>query len=321
MTTSPANATAKGDPAICGARNYRAFGMIIRSEIPLPELTPAHADEIPDVDVVLVAGDQPLPALEDGLVAQFAENGDHYFAWPDVATFQFRGTDRIEVQPYPGAPMTYLAFPLLGPIFGLLLHARGLLVLHASAIEIDGRGAIFVGDKLAGKSTTAAAFLRGGHRLLTDDLLAVDLSGKAGPRILPAFGQLKLSDEAASTIQIQRAEALPLVFPGLEKRQHRLGGPFQHDAIPPHRLYVLDRGGEEAVSDQLTGADALRAVMRFSYIVRFGKAALPGKAEADHMQRCARLARAVGVARLGVPADLGRLDETVALVRAEMKDL
>jgi hypothetical protein len=315
-TSDPAAPPARnGDPV---AQNYRAFGLVIRSDIPLPELTPAEPGESPDITIVLAPLERPLPTREHGTVVEFADNGDHYLAWPEVAAFQFRGRDRVEVHPHPDASMAYLAFPLLGPIFGLLLHARGLLVLHASAIDIGGRAAIFVGDKLAGKSTTAAAFLRAGHRLLTDDLLAIDLSDAGAPRILPAYGQLKLSDEASSAVLVRNSEPLPLVYPGFEKRQHRLTSHFQHDTIAPDRLYVLERGGEQPATVALQGIDALQAIMRFSYIVRFGKAALPGKAEAEHMQLCARLARFTHVARLHIPADLDRLDETVALAEAEL---
>lgn len=298
--------------------DYLAFGLAIRSDVPLPELTPIAPVPVPDIQIVLSSSDRPLPTLDQGMIAEFAEDGTHYLAWPEVAAFQFRGEGRVEVHPHPDASMAYLAFPLLGPILGLLLHARGLLVLHASAIEIGGLGAMFVGDKLAGKSTTAAAFLRAGHRLLTDDLLAIDLTDAAAPRILPAFGQLKLSDEAAAAITVRDSEPLPLVYPGFEKRQHRLTNDFRHDSIAPHRLYVLERGGEDAGSTRQQGVDALQAIMRFSYIVRFGRAALPGKAQAELMRLCARLAGCVHVARLHIPADLDRLDETVALVRSEM---
>ncbi|CAN5380617.1 hypothetical protein BH10PSE12_BH10PSE12_34720 [soil metagenome] len=319
----PTDSDAPGTgPADNVAQNYRAFGLIIRSDVPLPELAPVGCDDAqtlsPDITIVLAALERPLPTRQDGTTVEFGDNGDHYLAWPEVGAFQFRGRDRVEVQPHPDASMAYLAFPLLGPIFGLLLHARGLLVLHGSAIEIDGKGAIFVGDKLAGKSTTAAAFLRAGHRLLTDDLLAVDLSDAQAPRILPAYGQLKLSDEASSAVVVQESEPLPLVYAGFEKRQHRLTSRFQHDTIAPNRLYQLARGGTQPASTALNGVDALQAIMRFSYIARFGKAALPGKAEAEHMQLCAQLARFTQVARLDIPADLDRLDETVALVRTDM---
>lgn len=297
---------------------YRAFGMAIASTLPVAELSPGEESDPVDLVIELGSVGELLPAREDGVTFRLSDQDDHFLVWPGVAAFRILGTERIVVEPYPDTPTAYLAFPLLGPIFGLLLHLRGLLVLHASAVEIDGRGAVFVGDKMAGKSTTAAAFLRAGHRLLTDDLLAIDLSDPAVPTILPAFAQLKLSREASSAVKVAGSEELPLVFPAFEKHQHRLHGPFEHGAVPAGRLHVLRRGGTEPGWEPLSGVDAIRAVMRFSYIVRFGKAALPGRAEAEHMKQCAALAKAIDIGVLSIPADLDRLDETVALVNREM---
>ncbi len=294
---------------------YRAFGLVLESDIPLPELTPAPQHAPADLRVTLTSGGR-LPTREEGVVAEFAADGRHFLAWPDVAAFRFAAPDHIEVEPYPDTPLNYLPFPLLGPIMALALHMRGLLTLHASAIDVEGEAAIFVGDKLAGKSTTAAAFLRAGHRLLTDDLLAIDLAAPDGPRILPAYGQLKLAEDAAEAIAIA-SEPLPLVYPDFEKRQHRLTDPFSHGTLAPARLYVLSRGGNRPAVEPLHGPQALAAVMRYSYITRFGRAALTPESEMRHLQACAALARTARVARLHVPHDLGRLDELVALVRAD----
>ena len=297
---------------------YRAFGMTIRSTLRIDELAAGDENEPVDLTIEIGSVGEALPTRERGPTIRLYESEGHFLAWPGVAAFRVIGTDRIIVEPYPETPNNFLAFPLLGPIFGLLLHLRGLLVLHASSVEIGGRGATFVGDKLAGKSTTAAAFLRAGKRLLTDDLLAIDLSDPKAPIILPAFGQLKLSKQASSAVRVDGSEELPLILPSFEKHQHRLQGPFAQNPVPAGRVHVLERGGDEPMWRALRGADAVGAVMRFSYIVRFGKPALPGAMEAQHMMRCATLAKAIDIGVLSIPADLDRLDETVALVSREM---
>ncbi|QTH23631.1 serine kinase [Rhizorhabdus wittichii] len=306
-------ATLQGPPAT----EYFAFGLSIRSDIPLPELSPsALVGRDADLSIRLAPCGRPLPPEGSGLVIDLDPDGGHYLAWPGVAAFRFHGPARIDVEPYPGVSTALLAFPLLGPVFGLMLHMRGALVLHASAVAVGGRSAVFVGDKLAGKSTTAGAFVEAGHRLLTDDLLAIDLVDPLVPRILPAFAQLKLSEESSAAIDLGDAEALPLAHASLPKRQFRLGGGFSHRQMRPDHVFVLARGGETPMAEPLEGFDALGAIMRFSYIARFGGAVLAGEAEARHLQRCARLARTARVSRLHVPAGLDRLGETVAFVQA-----
>lgn len=297
------------------ATEYFAFGLSIRSDVPLPELSPFElTGRDPDLAIRLEPCGRPLPPEGTGVVIDLDPAGGHYLAWPGVAAFRFHGTGRIDVEPYPGISMALLAFPLLGPVVGLMLHLRGALVLHASAVAIGGVSAAFVGDKMAGKSTMAGAFVQAGHRLLTDDLLAIDLVDPLVPRILPAFAQLKLSEESSAAIALHGAEALPLAHAGLPKRQFRLDGGFSHRQVRPDHIFVLERGGDAPSVEPVDGFDALGAVMRFSYVSRFGRAVLQGKAEADHMQRCARLVRKARVWRLRVPDGLDRLRDTVAFV-------
>ena len=80
---------------------------------------------------------------------------------------------------------------LLGPVLGFLLRLRGITCLHASAVVLDGRAVAFVGDAGAGKSTTAAAFARRGHPVLSDDVVAL-VEREGAFHVLPAYGYLSL---------------------------------------------------------------------------------------------------------------------------------
>lgn len=60
-----------------------------------------------------------------------------------------------------------------------LLSLRGDLVLHAAAVEVEGRAIVFCGPSLRGKSTLARAFGEAGSRLLGEDGIAIELGGGA----------------------------------------------------------------------------------------------------------------------------------------------
>ena len=296
-------------------RFYRAYGLTISSEVALPELestAPAEAD------IVIAVGpiDFPRPSREAGTAFRF-EPARQYLAWQTVGAFLISDACRIDVEPAPGIDDQLIAFPLLGPVLALLLHQRGLLILHASAIAVGGKGAIFMGDKGAGKSTTAGALISAGHRLLTDDVVALDLSNPNEPTIIPGFPQLKLAADAAAAIAIGQAEVRPQVHPAIDKAQHRLHGGFSRDAVPATRIYMLERGDKAAVSP-LASAGALPAIIKFSYVTRFGRAALAGASAAMHLRQCAGLADHVGVCRLEVPTGLDRIDEAVALIENDL---
>ncbi|MBZ9760492.1 serine kinase [Mesorhizobium sp. CA8] len=308
----PANATTAPGGRV--RHFYKAYGLVVSSEVALPELEPA-APATPDLEIAVGPVDFPETASHRATAFLF-EATRQYLSWQAVGTFMISGR-RIEVDPAPRVDDPLLAFPLLGPVMALALHQRGLLVLHASAIAVGGRSVIFMGDKGAGKSTTAGAMIRAGHRLLTDDVVALDLSDPERPMILPGFPQLKLAADAAGAIRLEQAEVRPQVHPQIDKAQHRLHDGFAAEAVPVSRIYVLERGARAAISP-LTGAAALPAIIKFSYITRFGRQALPGDFAAAHLRQCAHVAGRVGVSRLEVPAGLARIDEAVAAIETDL---
>ena len=296
---------------------YRAYGLAIRSDLPLPELDRDPAD-VPDLTIRLGATGRPLPQPPSGTVCDFGIESQ-YVAWPGVAAFLIRGTHTIVIEPAPGVSMPLLNLPLIGPVMALLLHLRGMLVLHASAVDLGGRAVAFLGPKGAGKSTTAGAFIAAGHRLLADDVLAIDISDPANPNIVPAFPQLKLAEDAASSLAVEGAIVMPLPIPEFPKQQRRLTGRFSHAPVPPSCIYVLTRG-RSATIVPLSSPDALGALLSFSFasLFQLRKSQFDRTMAGKHLAQCAALAGVVRVARLEVPSDLTRLAEIVRLVEDDM---
>ncbi len=293
---------------------YQAFGLLIESDFDLPELAGADADDrVPDLRIVQKNIGREIPEPDAQPVFDYNDPGGIVMIWPQVAGFRIRMPDTIEIERASHAKPEYLAFPLLGPVMGWFLHLRGQMILHGSAVTWHGHAFGFLGDKLAGKSTTAAAFLRDDAQLLTDDLLVFDMSDPARPLVQPAFAQLKLGDDSAAAVPIAGAEALPLIMDGFAKRQHRLQdlaeAPTACDA-----LFVLERGDSAAAVEWLDGKDAFLALMRFGYNVRFTNAPLAMQNRRRHFEQCVALTRSLRVGVLRVPADLGRLDEVLAAV-------
>jgi hypothetical protein len=77
-------------------------------------------------------------------------------------------------------------------VFGILLHQREQIVMHASAVRVNGKAVLFCGASGAGKSTMAAALVQRGYPLVTDDVCAISLAGAARPVVHPDGRQLKL---------------------------------------------------------------------------------------------------------------------------------
>lgn len=90
---------------------------------------------------------------------------------------------------------------LAGAVSAFLLALRGVTVLHASAVAVDGVAIAFVGRSGQGKSTLATLMCLAGAELVTDDLLAVD----PGPPVTCVGGasELRLREAAAHLADAQ----------------------------------------------------------------------------------------------------------------------
>ncbi|HKT85559.1 MAG TPA: serine kinase [Novosphingobium sp.] len=298
--------------------DYRAFGLSIRSDIELPELWPASFERA-DVRIwtVPTRSDFPPPGAPGDFL--FGEN-ESFMLWPPVGAFRVVGNGTILVEPAPGAEAALLAFPLLGPVFAVLLQARGALVLHGSALRIAGLGIGFLGDKGAGKSTTASALIAAGHRLLTDDVLAIDGWKRGTARILPAFAQVKLSHEASEALGFdgsQRRAPVPVV---IDKERYQLASGFSPCPTQPRKFFLLKRSDRLHV-EPLEPRLRFKALLRFSYVSRFGPQAMLRQAAARHVSHCAAIANTCEIAILEVPNDLSALDRLVATIENEAEAL
>lgn len=172
--------------------DYTLFGLTLRSAMPLPELPAATPGSAPDM--VIDYGEVSGEVERDGQPQE--TEGGAMFAIEGVARYAILGGDRIVIEPAPAAAERNVRLYLLGSAMGMLLHQRGLLPLHANAVEIDGKAVAFMGPSGAGKSTLAAWFHDRGYQVIADDVCVVRFDGGGHPTLCPGLPRLRLWKDA-----------------------------------------------------------------------------------------------------------------------------
>jgi len=296
---------------------YSAFGLTFGSDTPFEEMT---AIAPCDPDITVRRAKIPGVAITNDRAANFDfDNADFRLTWRDFATFRINGTDEVTFDPEEGIDESMLSFAFHGPVMAMLLHLRGRLVLHASCVSVNGQGVAFLGHKMAGKSTTAGAFLRAGHTLVSDDLVGLDLLSQGGASVAPAFGQIKLTPEASEALRLE-AEVLSAGERAMMmKQQHRLADKLVTSDVPMAAICILERGSEAKLT-RLSEGEALPELLVHSYVQRFGSAALPTQVKAAHMKHCIKAMAQIPVYRMTVPTGLDRLHEAVTMMENATAD-
>lgn len=284
-------------------QTYTVFGLGIHSALPLPELT--CADVKADAHIALGCLELPAHLTNDHGFGFHITPQQTFLHWPDVGKFAVRCGTEILVEPTPGVDETVLRVFLLGPVLAALLHQRGLTVLHASAVSIDGVAVVFAADKGYGKSTTAAALYSRGHPFISDDLVALDMmSVLCKPLVLPAYPQFKMWPEALTSVGLD-PEALPRLRSEYEKRAWRVQSGFVQIAVPLGAIFILG-GGATLNIHPLPPQIALLELLRHLYAARYGSAAFQG--DTAHFQTCAQLVQSTPVYRVARRQDLSELE-------------
>lgn len=237
---------------------HQAFALTIDSEIPLIEL-PAGAGA-PDV-VVSVGRVEGAPPPSEGW-SVIAAPGDVRGWIPQGGAFHVRGGRTITVDLAPDADPRAVRLGIVGPLLGVILMQRGLFVLHASTVAIDGHAAAFFGPSGRGKSTLIAALTRAGHPLIADDMTVIDTS-VTPPVVQPGFPRVKLWPDSASALA-HDVESLPLIHPERTKRSLQVEDAFHGERLPLARCYLLEDGAAES-SEEIAPREAVLALIGSTY--------------------------------------------------------
>ena len=219
---------------------YRIAGLTVASDVEMPG---AYAEDpgIGPTDIHIGAATVP-ERLEDAAASgpTWAMRPDQFLMRvPGIARFLLSGGRSIAYELEPAAePGDVVAF-LVGTVFGILLHQRGLVVLHASGVELNGRAALFLGASGAGKSTLAAALAQRGYRLVTDDFCVISLDADGGPFVNPDGRLPKLWAQSIKQLDLEGRQGRPVRGRLAKFYMEQMGTPAAAEPLPTGPVYAL----------------------------------------------------------------------------------
>lgn len=298
---------------------YRIAGLGVASEIELPGAIATREPAMPDVVIRAGAVAEALPdAGARGATWEIA--GSRFlFRIPGIARFLLTDGNDIRFEVIgDAAAAAGLPIFLLGTVFGILLHQRGQIVLHASAVRVAGKAVLFCGASGAGKSTLAAALAQRGFPVVTDDFCAIDFAGDGALVVQSDGRQLKLWAQTIEHLSLQSRRGAAVreqlqkfyVEPDLS---HSEPLPLAvayvlREASPPHAFGI----------ERPNVADATLLLRRNAYrpllVRRMDQ-------RADYFRAAAAIANGAGIFHLTRPLDFKTMPEVIALLERHWDDL
>jgi hypothetical protein len=299
--------------------NYRICGLAIASEVALPCARRLFRSTATP-DVIIRRGAVPLElAMPQANGATWAMAGECFLLRvPGVVRFLVVAGREIVFETEAGTLGRDATIFLLGTPFGMVLHQRRQIVLHASAVAVSGTAVLFCGPSGAGKSTLAAALSERGYRFLNDDVCALNFDcGR--PRVHPDGRLLKLWAHALEALMLgprkgdkvssrfEKYYVAPINRPPPEPLP--LGGIYYLREATPRHAPGIER---LAVLDALA---LLRSnVFRPEFISQMGL-------EPSTFTQASAVLRHAGVFYLTRPLGFKAMPNTIAWLTAHWRDL
>lgn len=150
---------------------YSVFGLVIESELALPELSPADGP----ADVSIVFGRVPAVLAAPRVRTPWYEaaKGQFLLKVDGVARYHVADGSVITIEPHLAAQKKDIRVFLFSSVFAALLQQREYLVLHGSAVVIAGKGVVLAGHSGSGKTAIALALHDKDCHFITDEICAI----------------------------------------------------------------------------------------------------------------------------------------------------
>lgn len=296
---------------------YTCYGLIIDSQVTLPELIESDSSAVADVQVRYGKIDSVLPrSTIEGWI--HANQEEALLSFEDAGAFLLRGGKEIIVERFECATDLSVRQTIVGPVLVLLMRQRNHFILHACGVVINGSAVAFAADCGTGKSTTAAAFHAHGFPLIADDQIVIGFDADGAATVVPAYPQFKLDPKCASQFpKFHASESVKLLYEET-KLGWRVRNSIINRPVPLSRIYILENSTTEEAVVPMSPMESFAALVEHTFQLEMITAL---KKERLQFQQISRLASGVTpVKRLRRRRDLALLPKVIEMVTNDLAE-
>lgn len=287
---------------------YEAYGLKIHSEIPLPELIQLKSEN-PDLTICLGDVDLNLDDLiHEGESYKVTPNAIYRY-WDFVGKFKIT-KNSIIIEPNPKLEKMVFRNFLLGTVFATFLRLRGLFVLHASSVNINGYAVAFAGFKGLGKSTTALNFYKKGYPIISDDYIAIELDHSDIPVVSSGFPKLRISNNTREAMGFKKLNIKHNSI--IDKTYMDAPNLFLVNKFPLIKIYILQRNNQFNIVPLNNQEKFIELVRNTFGIEMFSKSELP-----NNFFQCAKLAKILNLSILKLPNSIQSLQDVLKIIECD----
>lgn len=309
---------------------YKAYGLVIKSNIFFPQLLPIGENDVETIDVEITVCDSEETSLNE---EEIEKSGKFYGKtkkgiWFNNQAGKFKietigNKSYINCAKYADVHISNVRSFILGNVSAIMLTQRGKIVIHGSTLLLDDKGVLICGDSGAGKSTLSMELISRGARLMSDDISAIDVNAGDGYCYSYAgFPEQKLCKDAALARGLD-IDKLDYVNEDKEKYSLKRNDIFEDGPRKVEGMIVIKKSNKEdngnsIICNEIVGAEKVNFIIHnfFLYELYSGFFHL----QPDEMMKCIALAKQIRIFEFIRNSKVDTVNELAEAVTFSMTD-
>jgi hypothetical protein len=256
-------------------RKYSGFGVHILSEFELPELF-EHEFPQPDVTIRLShIADTEFPGTGSAEPFSSFTEKEYLLSLPGVARYRVRNGTEIEISPLSSSDPASIRLFLLSMVLPAALNQQQKILIHASAVIVNGKANFFIGHSRAGKSSLVASLKSRGYRVFSDDVCVLEKRRSDGQvQAYASYPMMKLWEETVDMLADPEYRKHHRIRPQLTKFGQFFHEDFDTQPYLVGRIYIINPHEDEGDiyrHKPLGGLEAFEKLSKHTYRSQFVK--------------------------------------------------